>query len=418
MGSMIWDLILFWAVAVLLTLAVVGLLALAVLRARSDAPAEAHDVSVYRDQLKEVERDLARGVIGAEEADRVRLEVSRRLLEADKAAQTTGDLFATPAPASRALVLVIAVSVLLGAGGVYSMLGAPAMPDQPLKTRLADADAMRDSRPSQETFELRTARTFEPPENADPAFLELMEKLRTAVEENPDDLQGQHLLARNEAVLGNFRAAHPAMARLIALKDEEATSADWATYADLLVLSVDGYVSPEAEAAALKALELEPRNGTARYYLGLLEAQNARPDKALAIWDQLLRESTGEAPWVPPILAQIEGAAQAAGVRYSPPSFTRPDMPGPSQEDIEAVGEMEAEDRQAMIRGMVDGLAERLAEEGGSADEWARLVNALGVLGDQERAANIWAEAQDVFAAEPQGLAMIREAAIAACVAE
>ena len=69
--------------------------------------------------------------------------------------------------------------------------------------------------------------------------------------------------------------------------------------------------------------------------------------------------------------------------------------------------------RQAMIRGMVDGLAERLATEGGPAEDWARLIRALGVLGDTDRARAIWDEARTVFADTP-GLPTVQAAAEAA----
>ncbi|WP_108258339.1 hypothetical protein [Mangrovicoccus ximenensis] len=68
-------------------------------------------------------------------------------------------------------------------------------------------------------------------------------------------------------------------------------------------------------------------------------------------------------------------------------------------------------DRQAMIRGMVEGLAGRLADQGGSPEEWARLIGALGVLGETERAQDIYGEARTVFAADPEGLAKVDAAA-------
>jgi cytochrome c-type biogenesis protein CcmH len=78
---------------------------------------------------------------------------------------------------------------------------------------------------------------------------------------------------------------------------------------------------------------------------------------------------------------------------------------------------MTPEERMDMIRGMVAGLSDRLATEGGSPDEWARLIRAYGVLGETDRAAAIWAEAQQVFPVE-EAIAPIREAARAAGVAE
>jgi cytochrome c-type biogenesis protein CcmH len=71
-----------------------------------------------------------------------------------------------------------------------------------------------------------------------------------------------------------------------------------------------------------------------------------------------------------------------------------------------------------MIRGMVEGLAARLADTGGPAEDWARLITALGVLGEQDRAGAIYAEARQAFGAEPQGLALIEDAAEQAGIAE
>ena len=80
----------FWVAAGAMGLAVAALFVLALLRARSDVQsAAAFDLKVYRDQLAEIDRDLTRGTLPADEADRLRTEVSRRLLDADRAAQAT-----------------------------------------------------------------------------------------------------------------------------------------------------------------------------------------------------------------------------------------------------------------------------------------------------------------------------------------
>jgi cytochrome c-type biogenesis protein CcmH len=71
-----------------------------------------------------------------------------------------------------------------------------------------------------------------------------------------------------------------------------------------------------------------------------------------------------------------------------------------------------------MIRGMVTGLSERLATEGGTAEEWARLIRALGVLGDTDQARAIWSEAQTLFSETPEDMAIVQEAAEAAGVAQ
>jgi len=419
------ELYVFWAIATGLSVAVVALMLIALLRRSDVEEADDHDVQVYRDQLSEIDRDLARGVVTEDEAARIRLEVSRRLLDADKALTSArvetnaGDIV------EKLTATVVLIAVLAGTMGLYAWLGTPGEADQPMADRIAAAEAMKEDRPSQAEIEARTERLFSPPPGASADFMALMERLRVAVAENPDDLQGQTLLAQNEARLGNYRAARPAQEKVLALKGAEATPAEHAALIDLLVLSADGYVSPEAEAKIEDVLAMDARSGTARYYKGLMHAQFARPDLAFEVWNTLLNESSIRAPWVPPILSQIEDVASGAGANFNiPPRFlqaaAQPStaLPGPTAEDMEAAGEMDVEDRQAMIRSMVDGLAERLAAEGGRAEEWARLINALGVLGETERAGNIWKEAEQAFSAYPDQLDIIKAAAINAGVAQ
>jgi cytochrome c-type biogenesis protein CcmH len=84
---------------------------------------------------------------------------------------------------------------------------------------------------------------------------------------------------------------------------------------------------------------------------------------------------------------------------------------GPTAEQVEAAQAMAPEDQRAMIEGMVAGLAERLATEGGPPEDWARLIGAQIVLGRTEDAAAIAAEARTVFADLPEALALIDAAA-------
>ena len=50
----------------------------------------AFDATVYRDQLKEVESDRERGLIGDADAEAARIEIARRLLAADAEEQPEG----------------------------------------------------------------------------------------------------------------------------------------------------------------------------------------------------------------------------------------------------------------------------------------------------------------------------------------
>lgn len=378
---------------------------------RVEAPA-VQDLQVYRDQLAEIERDQARGVIAVEEAARLKTEVSRRILEADRSMQTA---VAGEARGPGGAFVVLAVLLVL-AGGValYWRLGAPGYPDMPLAQRYAMAEELHANRPDQAAAEAEAPDT-EQTEGVDPEFLQLMERLRAAAASRPGDLEGQRLLAQNEARLGRFAAAHAAQAELIRIKGDAASAEDYAGLGELLIFAAGGYVSPEAEAALVKALELDPKNGTARYYAGLMFAQLARPDRAFTLWRGLLAESQPDDPWVEPIRSRIQEIAMLAGEKYELPPAAG--LRGPDAAALDAAGEMSEADRSAMIEGMVAQLNDRLASEGGSAAEWAQLLRALGVLQRRDQAAAIWIEAQGRFAGRPEDLETIRAAAQAAGVA-
>ncbi|MDT0684687.1 c-type cytochrome biogenesis protein CcmI [Roseicyclus sp. F158] len=403
----------FWLAA--LALAVVTALwitrPLLVRPADAQAP-EAPDIEIYRQQLAALDRDVARGTIAPDEADRMRPEIERRLLDADRRARPAPE--AGPRRAGRIAAGVTGLVLLAGGAASYLALGAPGYADLPLATRIADAERARASRPSQEELEAVSPANDverEIPED----YAELMVRLRSALEQRPNDVEGLTLLARNEARTGDFAAAADAQGRLIEAKGEDATADDYSDLADLLALAAGGVISPEAERAAREALALDPRNGPARYYLGVMHAQTGRPDITLSLWDALLRQGPEDAPWIPAIRGQIDQVAARAGANYTAPTPPQ-SLPGPGAADLDAAADLSAEERDRMVRGMVDGLAGRLAADGGTPEEWARLIRALGVLGETERAAAIWTEAQGTFPASDIG--PIRAAAEDAGVAE
>lgn len=411
----------FWIVTGALALIVSGIIGLTLLRGRvGDKPPAAYDLQVYRDQLKEVDRDLTRGVIGAEDAERIRAEVSRRVLAADAQLKRGGDSGGQPRRSGLILTLVLGALMVGGSLMLYAQLGAPGLGDLPLKTRMAASDMARANRLNQADAEARMPATDIAPE-ASEEFMTLMERLRQTVQERDGDLRGLTLLARNEAALGNYVAAYDAQQKIIDAKGDEASAGDYAYLAELKISAAGGYVSQEAEQALRNALERNPEIPPARYYMGLYLMQVDRPDAAFRTWDRLLRESNPNAPWVPAIRTNIEELAWRAGVTdYQLPDApaATPPLAGPSAADIEAAGDMSDEDRQQMIEGMVQGLSQRLANEGGTPAEWAQLIRVLGVQGKTEQAGEIWAEAQGVFAEMPEALDQVRAAAQAAGVAE
>jgi cytochrome c-type biogenesis protein CcmH len=302
---------------------------------------------------------------------------------------------------------VLVIAVLGGALWVYDRMGAPGYADLPLASRLAAADQALQSRPSQaETLAILPAAS---PIDPGAEFSALMDKLRAAVTQRPDDAMGLELLARNESSLGNYQAAYEAQTKLLTLLDQSASPDQHLFAAQILIAQAQGYVSPEAEAHLIDVLRRAPENGMARYLTGLMFAQNGRPDRAFELWQPLILEGPEDAPWVEAARADIETAAALAGI-----PFQMPEIPGPSAEDMAAAGDMTAEDQQAMIEGMVSQLEARLLAEGGSVEEWLRLINALQVLNQTERGTAALRAAEAALAADPAGLQSVRDAATAA----
>lgn len=399
---MTMDQWLFWVIAVVLTGAVLMLL---VKSLRQDGSSgQAHpDLAVYRDQLAEVERDLARGTLAPDEGARLRVEVSRRLLEADRALR--GDMRPLASGGLYAVAGALCV-ILAGSFWLYYRLGAPGYADLPLSLRLEMAEAYAQTRPSQD--EAEAANPPRPAAEAGPEFMALMDKLRAAVAERPQDVDGLTLLVRNESALGNFREAMQAQDQLLAVLGDKATPDQRLMAAQIMVAAAGGYVSPEAEAVLVAVLAAEPQNGMARYLSGLMFAQTGRPDRAFALWQPLLEESQPGAPWVAPILADIEAVAAEAGV-----PFRMPESAGPSEADVVAAGEMSEADRAAMIGGMVDQLEARLLSEGGPLEDWLKLINALSVLGQPDRGRAALAAGEAALQA-PEEVEALRDAAAAA----
>lgn len=403
----------FWVLIFLIALLITVFLGFTLLRGRrSDEPTAAYDLRVYREQLAGVDKDLARGVIAEADAERVRTEISRRILAADTQMRAEADAAGPSRIATGITLGLMAIVLVGGALAMYRQMGAAGFPDMPLTARLELADDLRANRPSQTDAE-EGATPIQVPQ-LEESYATLLNRLRDTVAQRPDDLQGHILLAQHETNAGNFKAGYEAQSRVIELSGTNAPAEAYADLAEMMILAAGGYVSPEAENALRQALERNPKLGPARYYWGQMLAQIGRPDRAYRVWVETLNDAPPGAPWANAIRAQIDELAFRAGV-FNAPDFA---ASGPSQDDVSAAAEMSPEERQEMIRGMVDGLSDRLATEGGTPEEWARLIAALGVLGEGQRAIDIRDEAMEVFAGNDEALQIIDAAALQAGIAQ
>ncbi|HUS55691.1 MAG TPA: c-type cytochrome biogenesis protein CcmI [Thermohalobaculum sp.] len=373
---------LFYAVAGALALATALILVWPLIRPAAGRAGhdtrDVRDAQIYRDQLGEIERDLARGTISASEAEGARAEVSRRLINATG----RGEASTSDAPAPRGYSRLLTGMVLIGtpalAVTLYLANGMPNQPDLPLAERSAVVAGQAD-RPSQADAEAAFA-----PEPPAPMTEELQEyadmtlRLETMLKQRPDDAKGLELLATAYMRLGRYGDAWRTYELLLGIAGGDTGAARYGALAEAMVLAAGGYVSPEAERIIGAALTRDRTLTVARYYAGLLMAQTGRINEAITIWEQLKADTPADSP----SLTFLDGMlAEAKALREG--------SPGPSAADIEAAGAMSPDDRQAMIEGMVARLEGRLTSEGGEVEEWHRLMNAYVQLDRPDDAARI-----------------------------
>jgi cytochrome c-type biogenesis protein CcmH len=329
------------------------------------------DIEVYRDQLDEIGRDRAAGLIGEHEAEAARIEVSRRLLAAADAAPLSA---AAAAPwRRRATALVALVLLPLGAGGLYVLLGSPGLPGQP-----------------------QAARREIPPEQR--SIAELIARVEAHLAADPQDGRGWEVIGPVYMRLGRYDDA--VKARRNALRLLGPNAAREADLGEALTGAANGVVTAEATAAFERALRLNPDDFRARYFLGLAAEQDGRPKEAADRWRNLLASAPADAAWA--------GLVRESLARVDPTAL--PISPrGPSPDDIAAASELSPEQRAAMVRGMVERLAERLKNEGSDIEGWLRLLRAYMVLGDRERALGAANDARRALANEPEKLRQINE---------
>ncbi len=374
---------LLWIAVLVLTAATLTLLLGPLLRrdATSEPTRADFDMAVYRDQLAEVDRDLERGLLDPEQAEAARLEVKRRMLAATGELSTfqprPQSVSSRPRRSFMSLILV-AVTVPAAALGLYLALGMPHTPDQPMATRPQPVQAAQS--PSGETDG--------PPLTMEDAVARLAKRL----EAEPQNLQGWLLLGRTYVSMERYPDAVEAYSRAFKLEPGRADIAS--AYGEAMVASMGGEVSYAASQAFEAAFAQNPVDPRARYYLALYSAQQGDGKGAMQGWVDLVAVSPPDSPWLPVVSQQITRAAEEFDVD---PASIEPSaeaealakaaaFPAPTQADMDAAAEMSDQEREEMVRSMVDRLANRLEEEPDDLAGWQRLARAYEVLGEAEKA--------------------------------
>lgn len=334
----------------------------------SGAQDQGSEVAVYKDQLAEIERDLAAGLIPAPEAEAARVEISRRLLAA--AASEPAMAPKSNLKWRRAAAVLALAGLPLVAVAVYMPLGSPKLQDFPLAQRERGSGM---------------AQSLE----------NLVVQVEQHLEKNPTDGRGWNVLAPVLERLGRFDDAVRAYRNSLTYNGESAERRS--DLGEAMSAAAGGVVTAEAKAEFERAHALNADDPKANYFLGLAAEQDGRKDDAANIWRALLAKAPADAPWrvlVQSSLARVGGGGA---------------MPALSDETIAATKDMAEGDRNAMVRGMVDRLATRLKQNGDDVEGWLRLVRAYLVMGERDKAMGASADARQAVASDVERLRQLNE---------
>jgi len=412
-----------WIILTLMVAVAAAVLTIPLVR-RHEARADARTatLAVLRDQLGDVDVQLAAGAIPPADAEGLRVEIKRRMLAAGHIPEE-----ARAALASRTLsgmAIGLAALVALAGGALYATMGKPGLAGTSVPVAVGAPPAGAAPADAQGAGEIAA----------------LVAGLEKKVAANADDPEGWRMLGWSYFQMQRFDDSARAYGKAVALNP--AGPGFQSAWGEALVQAANGSVTPAAAEAFTKAKAQDGADARARYFLGVKKQQDGDASGALDDWIGLLGESATDAPWVPQLRGVIEQTALEAKIDVSarlaalrPPanggaSVAAPPMPGlagaaasagagapagvmpgPSAEQVAGAAAMTAGDRQAMIRGMVDGLAKKLKANPRDEAGWLRLMRARSVQGDNAAAAKARNDAIVAFGGDTAAQARIRAAA-------
>jgi cytochrome c-type biogenesis protein CcmH len=378
----------------------------------------ASNIAVYLDQLTELEKEAAAGLIEPDQAQAARAEIRRRVLVADRARKP---FLARLSPVERNLAVVaVAGLVILGSVGLYAVNGSPTSPSAPA--------ASERSRGPSAVEELAAATVSQPldvqQQVPSPPRLgtvdEMMARLVERLKEKPDDAEGWRMLGWSYFNTDRFAQSAEAYAKALKLRPSDASLSS--AHGEALVRAADDRVTEEAKAIFIKTLQLDPKDARAQFFIGLAKQQGGDGKSALEDWISILNEADGSEPWLSDLRQRVTELAQETGadvstrlpqkaattggvlhlLKQQEAQVANQRKDGPTAEDVRNADAMTPNDRAAMIHNMVDGLAARLEQSPNDVEGWIKLIRARKVLGETDAAGQALKRALDVFKSEPQ----------------
>jgi cytochrome c-type biogenesis protein CcmH len=362
----------FIAMAVVLTLLALAWLVRPLLwsAARTGVSAERLNASIYRDQIETLERDLARGVISAQDSEATKDELQLRMLDDTQEPALVQEASHSGFWTARRTAAVIALLFPLGAGSMYWWLGTPAAIDP------VAAQKMNDDKVAQ-----------------------MVDTLAARLKTNPDNPKGWAMLARSYKVMGRFAEAEQAFLKAGELVNTEPDLL--VDYADLLAVRASNNIEGRPLELVNKALALNPQHPMGLMMSGVAAYRRSDFAVAVAQWEKLLAVLEPGSPDAQQVETDIADARAKSGMSGSAKS---PAVPAAKMSGADA-GKLPPVDAGAMapekINQMIDSLAARQKANPGDLPGWVQLARAYKAQGRLPEAEQAFAKAGKLVDSDP-----------------
>ena len=302
-----------WLPGIILSAIASGIIVLILFKQRLGKAEGNLELQVYARQLDELEQMHREELIPSSELSQAKSELGRKILNSDKQFQNT-EIADVRQFDRRTFFLstIIFFSLIVGSQLIHNFLGNPGYGDQPINKRIEVSQTIKDNRLSQSDY-IKTLGNFEDEERE---FIDTIEQLNQVKSQNEEDYQDLiHVMIQTSLAEDKIHLASQLYNQLISYMGEGVSLDDLVTQVELMIYSSQLYVSPEAELAILAILERDPTNVNARFYLGLMYEQVARPDLTFEIWnDILITNADDNSPLIDYIKSHIGEIAQKAGI--------------------------------------------------------------------------------------------------------
>lgn len=304
----------FWLVVSLLMAAALVVLLPPLLRQRAAAPGvsrKATNVAVYRDQLRELELDLAAGVVSRDGFEEAKREIERRLLE------DVGDAPQEPAhagSAGRNAAVVVGAALPIVAFVLYFAVG-----NFQALLPAATANAQQGAHSIGEE-----------------QIRELAGRLAARMEKEPENVEGWVMLGRSYTALGQFQDAARAYGNAVARSGSDA--ALLADYADALAMAQGRSLAGEPEKIIQRALAIDPQNVKALALAGTAAFERRDYPAAAEYWERILKVAPEESELAQSVRASIAEAKERASQSGPAPAVARAPNPPKAEKAQPAAG--------------------------------------------------------------------------------